>query len=175
MKIYISTVESLSNLVPTQTAHFDSVASNKSKIVVFYKDGDVVGMDQVAMLLNKQYDVELVQIRDRDDMLIMLGTFIGSPLDPEDSVAKVEILDDSIPVPARFSGRVSVTCATKAKPAAKRRTGGRGRKTSNVSTSSGSSNEKLNTESSESAHCIPVEDMQSMDINEGVSDVKKNQ
>lgn len=121
MTIYIATVDSL-EYIPKNVSFQDSVTD---KVVVFYKETDTVSMVTVANLYQKNREVELIKVNDRDDMLIMLGVMLGEQSDVDGSTAKIVLLDSSIPIPSRYEGRVSTGYPENSKPAAKRKTGGR--------------------------------------------------
>ena len=83
-------------------------------VVVFYKNTDTVKLSEIAELIeDKSVDLSLVEIADRDDMLILLG---GWFVNHDDDVT---LLDSTIPVPKRYADRVT-TVKSKASSGRKR-------------------------------------------------------
>lgn len=102
--VYITTTKFLGSLPIISEVK----ESETSSVLLFYKENDTVKLSEIAnLIVNKNVDIELVEVSDRDDMLIVLG---GWFVNHDDNVM---LLDSTIPVPKRYADRIKTGAVTK--------------------------------------------------------------
>lgn len=121
--VYITTTKFLGSLSVMSNLQDGDVSS----VLVFYKENETVKMSEIAGLVsNNSVNVELVEVFDRDDMLILLG---GWFVNHDDTVT---LLDSTIPVPKRYADRVKTNVAVSKATRTRRKTSAKKEKDATV-------------------------------------------